>query len=377
MRYFNLFPFLLVLGCYPADQFSVSEPPNPSAEEDSQSVLSGDDDDSALDDGDSVQDDDDSAPEVVLDAAVVLSATLPTSLDCGTTFSAFVEVGNIGTATWTRAEGYKLGAMNDEDPLLEQDTRVWLPEDASVGPNDTYVFSFDLVAPVTEGTYVTDWQMVHEGVTWFGESVSSEVTVTCSEQTFVDPLTSATSPFGFASKTVSGGSFSSQGWQTTGGQDQLLIELDSPIWGDGTLEIDVTNFDPASQYGSTKHQIINLYTGNDGSQAVFATNQAWWNIRTGTNYGTGVKFLASPLGGDNRHEERLIESASWNANDVHTWTVTWDADDISILLDGSVLTTFSFSGRVQPLQYIFLGKDNTYVGQVGPIYSNLRVTYQP
>ena len=35
----------------------------------------------------------------------------------------------------------------------------------------------------------------------------------------------------------------------------------------------------------------------------------------------------------------------------------------------------SFTGRIQPLQHIFVGKDNvSYDGQVGPIYSNLCVT---
>jgi len=51
-------------------------------------------------------------------------------------------------------------------------------------------------------------------------------------------------------------------------------------------------------YSSEKHQIINMYTSDDGSQGVFDTDEAWWNLRTGTNYGTGLNLLAAPNGGD-------------------------------------------------------------------------------
>jgi hypothetical protein len=139
----------------------------------------------------------------------------------------------------------------------------------------------------------------------------------------------------------------------------------------------VTNFDPASQYASEKHQIISMYTSDNGSQDVFETDEAWWNIRTGTNYYTGLKILAAPNGGDSREEARLIESATWDPSDVHTFTVEWDAEDLHIYLDGDHLETLPFDGRAQPLQHIFIGKDNVYVGQVGPIYSNLCVTHNP
>ncbi|MEE2828779.1 MAG: NBR1-Ig-like domain-containing protein [Myxococcota bacterium] len=375
----GLLGLVLISGCYTAEDLTGSAPPPTT---DTQDEAEDEETDPFADDDDATDhpgDDDDTSPEPepVLDAAEITSSSLPTSLDCGASFLAEVEVRNLGTATWTRAGEYKLGGVDDEDPLREGDARIWLPEEASVAPNETYLFSFELVAPMVPGTYITDWRMVHEAVTWFGDTTSATVSVDCSEQTFVDPLTDGSLHDGFASKDVSGGSFSAAGWQTTGGFDQLLIELDTPITGDGTLEVDVTNFDPASQYSAPKHQIINLYTSDNGSQDVFASNEAWWNIRSGTGYGTGVKFLASPLGGDNRSEVRLIENAAWSPSDTYTWTITWDDEDVSVLLDGNVLTTLPFDGRVQPLQYIFLGKDNVYVGQVGPIYSNLRVTYQP
>ena len=160
-------------------------------------------------------------------------------------------------------------------------------------------------------------------------------------------------------------------------EDQLLLEMSNGISGSGLFEIDVTNFDPTAQYSATKHQIVNMYTSDNGSQDVFDTNEAWWNIRTGTNYGTGLKVLAAASGGDSRDEARLIQNASWNPADIHTFTVEWDSQAIAIYLNGSHLETLPFNGRIQPLQYTFIGRDNVYSGQVGPIYSNLCVTRNP
>jgi len=306
-----------------------------------------------------------------------VSYDLPTAMTCGETYAATVEMRNTGLATWSAEEGYKLGTVDDEDPFHSHSTRVYLPDDLTVEPGESHTFDFELLAPMEAGDLVTAWRMVHEAVQWFGDTAAQTVAVSCTWQTFTDPLTDAGVQPGFDDKVVDGGSFSAQGWQTTGGWDQLRLQLTSPIHGDGHLEIDVTHFDPVSQYANDKHQIINMYTSADGSQAVFDTDEAWWNIRTGNNYSTGFKFLASPRGGDEREEVRLIESATWDPADVHTFRVEWDSVDIDVFLDGTHLHTLGFDGRIEPLQYVFIGKDNVYVGQVGPIYSNLRVTYEP
>jgi len=308
------------------------------------------------------------------DDAEIVSIDLPTVLSCGATYWASIEVRNIGQATWTRADGYKLGTVDDADPLYGPDTRVWLDEADSIAPGQTHTFEFELVAPGSGAVYTTDWQMVHEAVAWFGEATSESVDVSCSSASWCDPLTSSSTTSGFADKTAHGGSFSAAGWQTTSGQDQLLLQLASPLAGSGSLSIDMTNFDPPSQYTGTKHQIINMYTSDDGSQGVFQSDEAWWNIRTGTNYGTGFKILAAPNGGNSREEARLIENATWNPSQTYTFTVSWDANDLDVFLDGVHLQSLGFHGRARPLEHIFIGKDNVYNGQVGPIYSNLCVS---
>ncbi len=115
------------------------------------------------------------------DAAEVLSHELPSAMTCGESVATRVSMRNTGSATWTRDEGYKLGAVDDSDPFYRSDTRVWLPEGVEVPPGAAWTFDFTLEAPDGGGTWTTDWQMVHEAVRWFGEAVAVDVAVTCDE----------------------------------------------------------------------------------------------------------------------------------------------------------------------------------------------------
>jgi hypothetical protein len=123
---------------------------------------------------------DDSAVEE--DSAEIVESSFPGSLDCHGTATATVTVQNTGSATWTRHDGYKLGSVGDEEPFYTQDTRVWLQHDETVEPGGDHTFTFELVAPEQEDVYITDWQMVHEHVQWFGETVSHDIVVSCPEQ---------------------------------------------------------------------------------------------------------------------------------------------------------------------------------------------------
>jgi hypothetical protein len=87
-------------------------------------------------------------------------------------------VKNVGSATWTSTAGYRLGAVDDTDPF-RADNRVVLDPADTIATGGTRVFSFDLLAPSTAGTYPTDWRMVHEGIRWFGATALRDITVTC------------------------------------------------------------------------------------------------------------------------------------------------------------------------------------------------------
>ena len=113
------------------------------------------------------------------DAAQVLGWDLPAAAECGEQLSGTVTMINRGLTTWSQANGYKLGAVDDSDPFHGGDPRVWLPESAEVAPGQVWTFDIDLEMPTEAGTWTTDWQMVHEHVRWFGEQVSEEIDVTC------------------------------------------------------------------------------------------------------------------------------------------------------------------------------------------------------
>ena len=113
------------------------------------------------------------------DLATVLTHTLPQEMSCGEEVVVSVVVRNTGQSTWTREGGFKLGMVDDSDPFYGPDTRVWLEEGIAIPPGGAHSFDFVLTAPEEEGDYVTDWQMVHENVRWFGEAVGRKVMVIC------------------------------------------------------------------------------------------------------------------------------------------------------------------------------------------------------
>jgi hypothetical protein len=119
------------------------------------------------------------AAAAVADDAVVVASDLPATLACGASYAATITVRNTGTATWTRAAGYKLGAVDDEDPFHPQEPRVELPDGIAVAPGAEHTFAVPLTAPATPGPRQSDWRMVHEGVVWFGAVASREIDVTC------------------------------------------------------------------------------------------------------------------------------------------------------------------------------------------------------
>lgn len=122
------------------------------------------------------------------DGAVVEAVSFPTLLRCGRSAEGSVTLRNEGSTTWTRGDSLRLGAWEDGDPFYHLDTRVDLPDDATVPPGGSFTFPIPMEAPVEPGVYKTDWQMVREGVHWFGEVASADVEVTC------DPIPGEVTP---------------------------------------------------------------------------------------------------------------------------------------------------------------------------------------
>ena len=110
------------------------------------------------------------------DNAIVIDNTIPSQMYAGDTEIVSVTVKNTGTSTWSEADTFRLGAVDDSDPFYSGN-RVQLPAGVTVAPGETYTFEFTMTAPATAGDYTTDWQMVHDAAGWFGEMHRETVSV--------------------------------------------------------------------------------------------------------------------------------------------------------------------------------------------------------
>jgi len=102
-------------------------------------------------------------------AAAFVSQSVPATMTAGEAYPVSVTMLNQGTTTWTPGQAYRLGSQNPQDNTTWLTTnRVGLLPGASVSPGATTTFSFVVTAPSSPGSYNFQWQMVQEGVEWFG-----------------------------------------------------------------------------------------------------------------------------------------------------------------------------------------------------------------
>ncbi|MBP5717585.1 MAG: hypothetical protein J6X53_01220, partial [Abditibacteriota bacterium] len=109
-------------------------------------------------------------------SAEILMSAIPQHVAKGSSGYFYVMVVNRGSYTWD--SNTRLGAVDDGDPF--GGTRIYLPSsgtDSTITPGATHVFKFSRSFGNTTGTFTSDWRMVHDGVTWFGDTTTGRVTV--------------------------------------------------------------------------------------------------------------------------------------------------------------------------------------------------------
>ncbi len=109
----------------------------------------------------------------VMYSSELVSHDIPAKMKAGETVQAHITMRNHGVL-WNNARQFRLGAFGDSDPLSAT-TRVEVASE--VAPGNSVTFTLTLTAPSRPGTYVTDWQMVRDGYTWFGDVVRQFVVV--------------------------------------------------------------------------------------------------------------------------------------------------------------------------------------------------------
>jgi hypothetical protein len=117
-------------------------------------------------------------------AAEFVGQSMPTTLGAGESVAAWVEYKNTGTGTWTA--NTRLGTAEPHDRTSALVAGDWLGPnratsvDATTAPGQVGRFSFTVQGPaVGDATALTEhFQLVEEGVTWFGPEASVDVEIT-------------------------------------------------------------------------------------------------------------------------------------------------------------------------------------------------------
>lgn len=124
----------------------------------------------------------DDAPATTNDAAFV-SQVVPTLMETGKTYPIRITMRNTGSTTWTTAASYRLGSQNPaNNTTWDADGRIALP--ASVAPNATVEFVFNVVAP-TPGLRNFQWRMVQDGAPqWFGATTTNVAAVVINDRIY-------------------------------------------------------------------------------------------------------------------------------------------------------------------------------------------------
>jgi RHS repeat-associated protein len=108
--------------------------------------------------------------------ASFVSQSVPTTMDPGQSYPVSVTVKNTGSSTWTSTNNFKLGSANPYNNTNWGFSRVELPNGGPVAPGENVTFNFNATAPAGAGTYNFRWQMVQDGLSFFGqESVNVAV----------------------------------------------------------------------------------------------------------------------------------------------------------------------------------------------------------
>ena len=94
-------------------------------------------------------------------------------MTAGQTLAAYIELKNSGSAAWDSKT--HLGTTQPRDRASAFAASTWLEPDrpagvtGTVAAGDTYKFTFELHAPSKPGTYFEYFDLVEEGIAWFGD----------------------------------------------------------------------------------------------------------------------------------------------------------------------------------------------------------------
>jgi hypothetical protein len=101
--------------------------------------------------------------------AIFISQSVPTTMYAGATYNVNLTFRNLGTNPWSCNDDIYLGSQMPQDNLNWGIGRVPMQDGVVVSRPDDYTFTFNVTAPLTPKIYNFQWQMLKEGVQWFGD----------------------------------------------------------------------------------------------------------------------------------------------------------------------------------------------------------------
>ncbi|MFD0677376.1 MULTISPECIES: fibronectin type III domain-containing protein [unclassified Paenibacillus] len=110
--------------------------------------------------------------------ASIVSDTIPATMQQGQNYPVSITLRNTGYGDWSEGSSFRLGAVGESDPFALG--RQTITNNQNVSPGQEYTFYFNMTAPLGAnglGNKITDWQMVLDGVTWFGQTLTKNVNV--------------------------------------------------------------------------------------------------------------------------------------------------------------------------------------------------------
>jgi hypothetical protein len=193
-----------------------------------------------------------SQPKPVQRDAQFVSQSLPVQLIAGHAYVATLTMRNTGTIQWSPATHFCLGSQNPQDNTRFGTSRAQLTQ--SVAPGALATFQITISAPASPGTYNFQWQMLQEGVQWFGQKTPNlPIIVQAAPQpndaAFVSQTIDAQfDPGDTASVTVTMRNTGTHAWvKAAGYQLGSQNPADNTNWGMKRVELPVSQVTPGQQ----------------------------------------------------------------------------------------------------------------------------------
>jgi subtilisin family serine protease len=167
-------------------------------------------------------------------SAAFISQSVPAVMTAGQSYQVSVKMKNTGSTVWKTDTYHRLGAQNPENLSVWRVGRVQLPADVGTCTEATFNFTVTAPVPAATQTYNFQWQMVQDGLQWFG-TMTDNVVVTVKAPQYQGYLDAASC-------------------NNIGGWAWDASKLAPPVEPDGALEVDIFADDkllarvPANQY---------------------------------------------------------------------------------------------------------------------------------